>query len=388
MVDIGKPIKILHISTVHPRYDSRIRIKQLRSIVKGGRYDVNMLVQDGLPDETDGPGGFAIRSVGPPLCRIRRMTVGGLRMVREALRLKPDIVHFHDPELMPWGVVISLFGPKVVYDVHEDYRRAVTQNFRLPRLVRAVIGPIVAAVEWTSQHFFSGIVAVDDTIAAHFAPSKTIIVRNFAIASEFCQAGELPMETRPPEFAYIGTITANRNIMGMLDAFRLAEDSGALFRLAGEFTVEADRIEAQAHPYWPHVKFEGWVDRRAVANMLCSVRAGLLLIKPIPHQMSGMPIKLFEYMAAGVPVIASNFPLWRSIVEGSGAGLIVDPEDPHAIASAMRWIIANPSQAAAMGMRGRQAVLDRFNWDAEAAKLLAMYDRILYSASKSRAQKS
>jgi glycosyltransferase involved in cell wall biosynthesis len=104
--------------------------------------------------------------------------------------------------------------------------------------------------------------------------------------------------------------------------------------------------------------------------------------------MDGMPIKLFEYMAAGVPVIASNFPLWRSIVEGSGAGLIVDPEDPHAIASAMRWILANPSQAAAMGMRGRQAVLDRFNWNTEAAKLLAMYDRILYSASKSRAQKS
>ena len=385
---IGQIAKVVHISTVHPRDDSRIRVKQLRSIVDGGGYDVEMLVQDGLPDETDAIGGFAIRSVGLPLRRIRRMTVGGLRMVREALRLKPDIVHFHDPELMPWGVVIRLFGPKVVYDVHEDYRRAVTQNFRLPRLVRAVIGPIVAAVEWTSQNFFSGIVAVDDTIAAHFVPEKTIIVRNFAIASEFCRPGELPMEARPPEFAYIGTITANRNIMGMLDAFQLAKDSGAIFRLAGDFTVEADRIAAQVHPYWPHVQFEGWVDRGAVANILGSVRAGLLLIKPIPHEMDGLPIKLFEYMAAGVPVIASNFPLWHSILDASGAGLIVDPEDPHAIASAMRWIIENPSQAAAMGARGRQAVLDRFNWDAEAAKLLAMYDRILYPSSESRAQKS
>lgn len=380
--------KVLHISTVHPRDDSRIRVKQLRSIVEGGGYDVEMLVQDGLPDESDGIAGFAIRSVGPPLRRIRRMTVGGLRMVREVLRLKPDIVHFHDPELMPWGVVISLFGPKVVYDVHEDYRRAVTQNFRLPRLVRAVIGPIVAAVEWTSQHFFSGIVAVDDTIAAHFIRRKTIIVRNFAIASEFCLPGELPMEARPPEFAYIGTITENRNIMGMLDAFRIAEDSGITFRLAGDFTVEADRIAAHAHPYWPHVQFEGWVDRTAVASILGSVRAGLLLIKPIPHEMDGLPIKLFEYMAAGVPVIASNFPLWRSIVETSGAGVIVDPEDPRAIASAMRWIIANPSQASAMGARGRQAVQDRFNWDAEAAKLLAMYDRILYPAARHREQKS
>lgn len=379
--------KIIHISTVHPRDDSRIRTKQLRSIVASGRFEALMLVQDGMPDETDSVGGFGIRSVGPQLRRIRRMTVGGWRMVRETLRLKPDLVHFHDPELMPWGMIISLFGPRVVYDVHEDYRRAVTQNFRLPRIVRAVIGPIVATAEWASQHFFSGIVAVDETIAAHFSSKKTIVVRNFAIASEFNQPGELPMDARPAEFAYIGTITANRNIFGMLDAFRLAHESGARFRLAGDFTVEADRAAARAHPYWPQVHFEGWVDRVAVANILRSVRAGLLLIKPIPHEMDGLPIKLFEYMAAGLPVIASNFPLWRSIVEGAGAGLIVDPEDPHAVADAIRWILSNPLEAEAMGARGRQAVLDRFNWDAEASKLLAMYDGILYPAQKSSHQK-
>jgi glycosyltransferase involved in cell wall biosynthesis len=370
--------KVLHISTVHPRDDSRIRAKQLRSIVATGRFDAAMLVQDGLEEEVDAVGRFSIHSTGPKLRRISRMALGGLRMVRETLRARPDIVHFHDPELMPWGMLISLFGPHVIYDVHEDYRRAVQHNNRLPAIVRAVIGPMVAFVEWTSQRLFSGIVAVDETIAAHFSAHKTIIVRNFAIVSEFHEPGKVPFQERPREFAYIGTITANRNIMGMLDAFALAQDVGAIFRLAGEFTVEADRQAAHAHKYWPDVRFEGWVDRAAIANMLGSVRAGLLLIKPIPHEMDGLPIKLFEYMAAGVPIIASNFPLWRSIIEETGAGLIVDPENPTEIAEAIRWILANPEEAFEMGQRGREAVLDRYNWDREASKLLALYDRILY----------
>lgn len=299
-------------------------------------------------------------------------------MVRDALRARPDIVHFHDPELIPWAMLISTFGPAVVYDVHEDYRRAVMHNHRLPDWLRRSIGPLVALAERVSQHFFSGVVAVDETIAAHFSPHKAIVVRNCAMISEFHDPGDIPMQERPPEIAYIGTITANRNIMGMLDAFELARDAGAIFRLAGGFTVEADKRAATAHPYWKHVRFDGWVDRIAIADILGSVRAGLLLIKPIPHEMEGLPIKLFEYMAAGVPIIASNFPLWRSVVEQTGAGLVVNPEDPVEIANAIRWVLNNPEEAAAMGKRGREAVLAHYNWDAEAVKLLALYDKILY----------
>lgn len=374
--------KIIHVSTVHPRDDSRIRTKQLRSIVNAGGYNVAMYVQDGLGEETDEVGKFKIRSIGPKLRRIRRMTLGAWRMVRETVRVKPDIVHFHDPELVPWGILISFFGPKVVYDVHEDYRRAVQHNHRLPRIVRASAGPLVALVEWIGQRFFSGIVAVDETIAAHFVARKTIIVRNFAIANEFHEPGKQLMAKRPTDFAYIGTITANRNIMGMLDAFEQARDVGAKLCLAGEFTVTADRVAAESHVHWPNVRFHGWVDRPAVANILSSVRAGLLLIKPIPHEMVGLPIKLFEYMAAGIPVIASDFPMWRSIIEEAGSGLVVDPEDPNAIANAMRWILANPEEAAEMGLRGREAVLTRYNWEAEARKLLALYDKILYQSTQ------
>jgi len=114
----------------------------------------------------------------------------------------------------------------------------------------------------------------------------------------------------------------------------------------------------------------------AVVEMLAEARLGLVLFHPRPNHLESQPNKLFEYMAAGLPVVASSFPLWKEIVEGTRCGLVVDPLDPHAAANAIRWLLAHPEEAEAMGARGRQAVHDRFNWRREEATLLDCYARL------------
>ena len=101
------------------------------------------------------------------------------------------------------------------------------------------------------------------------------------------------------------------------------------------------------------------------------------MLKPVEHEMLTLPIKLFEYMAAGVPVIASDFPLWREIVDSVGCGVLVDPNKPEEIAAAMRWMLENPEETETMGQRGRAAVLKQFNWDNEAETLIQTYESIL-----------
>jgi glycosyltransferase involved in cell wall biosynthesis len=366
---------IIHLTTVHPRDDSRIRSKMVSALHRSYTGHVALYVQDGLGSETDAEG-FRIVDTGPRLRRLKRMSLGGLRMMRAVVKARPQIAHFHDPELLPWAVFLRLVGIKVVYDVHEDYPETVAHNFRLPKFARKILPHVVRFIEFIGARLVNGIVTVTPTIAARFPPRKTVMVRNFAILSEYHSLGIRPMRDRPLEVAYMGTITLNRNILGMIDAVELARDRGAVLRLAGHFTVANDEALARAHPCWERVSYDGWVSRHQVAEILGSVRAGLVVLKPVKHEMLTYPIKMFEYMAAGVPVISSDFPLWREIVEKAGCGILVDPMKPQAIADAIRWVIDNPDEAQAMGERGQRAVLETYSWENEANVLFKFYKQL------------
>lgn len=368
---------IVHFTTVHPRDDSRIRAKMMSALSKTYPGRVGLFVQDGHGNENDRVAGYDVFDTGPRLRRIKRMSVGGWRMFRSILRARPRIAHFHDPELIPWAVALRLCGIRMIYDVHEDYPEAVSENHRLPKAFRTVLPPIVRLFEWASMPFFSSIVTVTPQIQQKFDRNKTILIRNFPMVREFHEPADTPMRERPGEFAYIGTITQNRNIIGMIDAVNAVKDNDVVLRLAGHFPVAADRNAAMDHPAWERVRFDGWVSRDGVADILANARAGLVVLKPIAHEMQTLPIKLFEYMAAGVPVISSDFPIWRQIVEEAGCGLLVDPNKPEQIAEAMQWIMDNPELAQVMGQRGREAVLERFNWERESETLIQAYHKIL-----------
>jgi len=83
--------------------------------------------------------------------------------------------------------------------------------------------------------------------------------------------------------------------------------------------------------------------------------------------------KIFEYMAYEIPVVCSNFPNLKRIVEGEGCGICVDPEDPEEIADAVRWLAEHPEEGREMGKRGREAARRQYNWEAEADKLRRFY---------------
>lgn len=368
---------IIHFTTVHPRDDSRIRTKELNTLADkfGGR--VSLFVQDGLGNEVDPDFGYRIVDTGPRLRRIKRMTLGAWRMINAVRRARPTVAHFHDPELLPWALLLRLSGIKIVYDVHEDVPRQVLRNPRLSRWVRTLMSPTVSLAEGIGSRLINGIVAASPTIADRFPRKKTILIRNFPLLHELHTPDPVPMRKRPPEFTYVGYISEDRNIYRMIEAVARVPGGKARLRLAGEFTVDKVRRQSEQMPEWACVKFEGWASREAVARILADGRAGLVVLKPIPHEMVTLPIKLFEYMAAGMPVISSDFPVWREIIDGAGCGLLVDPMNTDALVGAMHWVLENPQEAQAMGDRGRMAVLDRYNWDREAEKLVSFYQPLL-----------
>jgi glycosyltransferase involved in cell wall biosynthesis len=369
---------IVHLTTVHPRADVRILAKEARTLASGLGREVVLVVADGLGSSGARDGGIAVYDVGkPPAGRLGRFVDGSRRALREIRRLEPRIVHFHDPELLPAALILKACGYGVIYDIHEDVPRQILSKHWISPALRLPASWIVSALEWLAARSFDGLIAATPKIARRFPAQRTQVVQNFPILDELVVQGAAPYAKRAPMFAYVGGITAIRGAREMIEALEvLGPVANVRLDIAGTFSPPGLHDELSARPGWSRVTWHGHVGRAEVARLLSEARAGLVLLHPVENYVESYPVKMFEYMAAGLPVIASDFPLWREIIEETRCGLVVDPRSHDAIAAAMRWMLDHPREAEAMGRRGREAVERAYSWNAEGARLIDLYRRV------------
>jgi glycosyltransferase involved in cell wall biosynthesis len=366
--------KVVHITTVHSALDPRIFHKECRSLERAG-FRVTVIGpnrSDTTIERVD------IKAIPRDDSRFRRMTRVVWHAYQEAIRQKADIYHFHDPELIPVGLLLRINGKQVIYDIHEDLPKDIMSKFYLPIWSRKSIAWFANKVEGFACGHFSALVVVTPSIAARFRPmnERTIIVHNYPYPKEIVFAEPAgPWSDRKQSVAYVGGITVQRAIREMVFAMSLVPESlNATLELAGnEIMPEAKPEQIYKHPGWRRVKHHGFLDQPSTFRLLHRVRAGLVLFHPEPNHMEAMPQKIFEYMGASLPLIASDFPFWRTMLGPYQCALFVDPKDPRAIAEAVEYILRNPDEAEAMGRRGQQAVLDTYNWDSESEKLVNLY---------------
>jgi glycosyltransferase involved in cell wall biosynthesis len=370
---------LLHLTTVHPRSDTRILIKEAQSLASNLPHKVFLMVADGKGNVDEEHGRVSIHDLGRLVGgRLRRALIGPWRAFFAIRKIKPDIVHFHDPELIPLGMLLRVIGYKVIYDVHEDVPRQILSKHWLPWIMRRPIAWVTSAVEWLSAKAFDAIVPATPKIAGRFPAAKTVMIQNFPIANELLLTDPIPYIERPQSFVYPGVIAEIRGAVEMVRALELLGDiPGARLDLAGTFSPLDLADALRTLPGWNAVNYHGEVTRKQLAHLLGGARAGLVLHHPVPNEIDAQPIKMFEYMATGLPIIASDFRPLRKIIDEEKCGLIVDQSDPKAIAEAMLWILDHPTEAEAMGRNGRLAVERTYNWDAEAAKIIGLHNNLL-----------
>lgn len=369
---------IIHFTTVHPRTDTRIRVKQVATLARELDENVALYVQDGQGDERDEKGGFDIHDTGArPKSRLSRMVKGGWRMYRAVRRARPKIAQFHDPELIPWGVLLSFSGIKVIYDSHEDLAFQILHKGYLPSWSRKPLAWMSSRFESLACKAFAGAIAVMPFTAKRFMCKNTIIVTNYPSLDEFSDLKPEGTQSRDNRFIYVGGITRVRGVCEMVDAIEKIQAPDSTLALLGSFSPASLEEENKAKPGWAHVDFKGWSPRDVVAFELGRARVGLVLLHPTPQYVQAYPVKMFEYMAAGLPVIASDFPLWKEIFDEIPCGIQVDPRDPEAIARAMDWMLTHPEEATEMGRLGRKAIEEIYNWGPEGEKLVALYRALL-----------
>lgn len=372
------PIHVCHLTSVHPADDIRIFIKECRTLAKAG-YNVSLIAPGTKCENKEG---VRIVGISPSKGgRFFRMTVTVGRVFQAALKENAHVYHFHDPELIPVGLLLRILSKKVIYDVHEDYPLNIQSRYWLPLWMRKPVSWLFELFENFSARYFSCIVSATPAIAKKFRSinENTVIIQNFPRLDELSTIkNEVTWEERLDTVIYIGGIDISLGIKEIVEAIELVQRKlNTQLILAGKFSPESLIKEIQNLPGWKNVEYRGFLSHKEVIKLLKKVKAGLAVLRPEPRYLVSYATKLFEYMSLEIPVIASDFPLWRKIVEGAGCGLLVDPLDPQAIAVAIVHILKHPEEAEKMGKRGRKAVEDMYNWSNEEKKLLWLYKNLL-----------
>ncbi|MHC8514317.1 glycosyltransferase family 4 protein [Sporosarcina sp. ITBMC105] len=365
-------MKICHLTSVHTHTDTRIFFKECTSLVDAG-IEVHFIVP-GAP--TSMINGVHIHGVKKETGnRLKRMTKTVKHVYEKGLEIDADVYHFHDPELIPIGLKLKKLGKKVIYDVHEDVPRQVLTKNWLPKYTHMLVSKLVENYEDRAAKKFDVVITATPFIRDRFIRigCNAQDINNYPLLNELKVEG-ISWSEKENAVCYLGGISFIRGIKEMVEALEITRDVSLL--LGGKFTVPSEKEVIVELKGWSKVTELGFLDRDGVRDTYRISKAGLVTLQPTINYIDALPVKMFEYMAAGIPVIASDFPVWRGIIEQLKCGICVDPLNPSDIADAINWILENPQEAEQMGKNGRQLIETKYNWEVESLKLIEIYESL------------
>ena len=204
-----------------------------------------------------------------------------------------------------------------------------------------------------------------------FSPVK---IENFPIFSEFEDIKiDYSYKKEKRKICYSGAVWLERGLDTMCEAAARVND--CIFEIAGR--IDHENPEGFIKSFGRNIVYSGYLPRDGVVRLYEESIAGVCLFKPYPNNMIDPPTKIFEYMAAGIPVIASDFDSMKGIVERYDCGICVDPLDTDKISAAMVYLLENPDEAQRMGLNGRDAVQRELNWEKHSMLLLESYGKLM-----------
>lgn len=362
-------IKICHLTSAHPWDDIRIFRKECVSLAKCN-YIVTLIAFDAPDEIIDGV--HVVTAGKKPNSRKDRFVHGVKNIYSKAIQLNADIYHLHDPELLSVAKKLKKQGKMVVYDAHEDLPLQIMSKHWIPKIFRNATSCLVA--KWLTKKLKSldGLVAATPVIYQKLEKINhhTVNVCNYPLLNEldFVEASA----EKQNKVCYIGGLFISRGIYQMLDG---VENLDVELHLAGNFSPASLEQEVKLHKAWHKVMFHGFLNRKQVYQLMSTSIAGLVLLLPLQSYKDSLPIKLFEYMSAGLPVICSDFDLWKEIVDDAKCGICVNPLNASEIADAILFLKNNVDKANQMGENGKNAILSKYNWTIEEKKLFEFYHK-------------
>lgn len=367
-------IKICHLTSVHDSTDVRVFRKECSSLAK--KYDVYLVAKGQSREENN----VKIIGIGDaPDSRLKRITRFTKAVYQKGLSLDCDIYQIHDPELLPVALKLKRKGKAVIYDSHELYYEQIQNRPYLNRTIRKVISFLYLLYE---RHVLKRIDAVIFPCLINgrnpFEGRCELIetIDNYPILDElFANYDENCVKTERSA-CYVGSISANRGVTNFIKAI---SKIGGVANIGGPFDTIDYEEELKKMPEFKSVNYHGVLNRDQVLQMLNSSIIGMANLRNVGqyNKSDNLPTKVYEYMSMGMPVILSKSPYNDVIMKKYKFGICVDPDDIDETARAMETIFSDKELQKEMGVNGRRAVKNYFNWSTEEKKLIELYEKIL-----------
>jgi len=372
--------KICHITTVHQPFDTRIFHKEAKTLIKVS-YDITLIAQHNRDETVEG-----VKIIALPMSRNRLFRIFFLtrKAYRLALRHKADIYHFHDPEFLPWATKLKKrTRAKIIYDIHENIPGQILTKYWIPKILRSPLSKFYQLRERKLLSFIDWIILAEDSYLKIYKGYNNVsVIRNYPSISQESFKKETKLRSDLPKLVYVGGISRERGILEMIQVIKILrrEIKDIQLKIAGptekRLLLKIDSL-IKYYKLDKNVIFYGRIPHPKALELISKADIGLSLLYPTPNYIESLPTKLFEYMAAGLPVVASNFPLWRKVVDGIRCGLTVNPKEPKEIVKAIKYLIEHKDVAEKMGENGRRAVFGKYNWEEESKRLIKLYKQSL-----------
>lgn len=378
--------KIVHVTSVHVATDTRILYRECASLAEAG-HDVTLIAVSETPRQQETIAGVKVLWAHVAMRhRAARVVLASFAAIDLALAESADLYHLHDPELLLWAFRLAQQGARVIFDMHEYLPGAILDKAWIPGVLR----PFVRWFAQCSERLLLRdlpVVFAELSYRQHYPwVAHWVVVQNFPNVVDIAR-----FRTKRSErfsIGYVGGVTEVRGSTTMVRAIGLAQAAGAEveFECIGPISEshrrELDRLVAETGAR--NIRFHGRLKQSEAMSILASCHAGLAVLQDRPNYRESYPTKMFEYMALGLPVIVSDFPLNRRVTMECGSGFPIQPDDPQGLALVLRILHENPQLVEEMGKNGMQAADMKYNWQFEVQKLLDFYEAELHTGQWQR----